>query len=384
MKFLLAFICCLLFLHASSQHYSPNSFFVRTTGWPYLEYGPGDDRLGGAKMTFLDTNILLKVVDSFQEDYIVQLSKFHTAYIAKTSTKPEIVFPKENLTGDWKIDGDSAFDFVTVALDEKLPYRSFQQINPSRIALDIYGVRSNTNWIKSFMSAKEVKNAWYEQIEDDVMRVFVELNHQQHWGYRIFYSGNKLTLRIKRQPPIKDLQHMTIAIDAGHGGDNHGTSGITTRVWEKEYTLLFAKETEQELLKRKARVIMTREKDTTLSMEERIRMLSTHEPDLLVSIHLNSSDIDTMQGVSTYYRYIGFKPLSVAILDQMLGLGLKEYGNVGSFNFGLNGITDYPNCLVEVAFLSNKEDEKKIRDPFFRRRVAIKIADGIEQFLQNL
>jgi N-acetylmuramoyl-L-alanine amidase len=91
-----------------------------------------------------------------------------------------------------------------------------------------------------------------------------------------------------------------------------------------------------------------------------------------------------MQGVCTYYRYIGFKPLSVAILDQMLGLGLKEYGNVGSFNFGLNGITDYPNCLVEVAFLSNKEDEKKIRDPFFRRRVAIKIADGIEQFLQNL
>jgi N-acetylmuramoyl-L-alanine amidase len=153
---------------------------------------------------------------------------------------------------------------------------------------------------------------------------------------------------------------------------------------EKEYTLMIAKETEQELLKRKARVVMTRETDTTLSMEERIMMLNKHEPDLLVSIHLNSSDMDTVQGVSTYYRYIGFKPLSVAILNQMLTLGLKEYGNVGSFNFGLNGITEYPNCLVEVAFLSNKEDEKKIKDPGFRRRVAMKIADGIEQFLQNL
>jgi N-acetylmuramoyl-L-alanine amidase len=384
MKIFLAISCCFLFLGACSQHYSPNSFFVRTTGWPFLEYGPGDDRLGGAKMTFLDTNILLKVIDSFKTDYIVQLSKFHTAYVAKSSTKPESISEKENLTGDWKVDGDSAYDYLTVALDERLPYRSFQQIDPSRIVMDIFGVRSNTNWIKNFMSAKEVKNAWYEQTEDDVMRVFIELKHNQQWGYSIYYTGNKLTVRIKRQPPITDLQHLTIAIDAGHGGDNHGTNGITTRVLEKEYTLMIAKETEQELLKRKARVVMTRETDTTLSMEERIMMLNKHEPDLLVSIHLNSSDMDTVQGVSTYYRYIGFKPLSVAILNQMLTLGLKEYGNVGSFNFGLNGITEYPNCLVEVAFLSNKEDEKKIKDPGFRRRVAMKIADGIEQFLQNL
>ena len=68
MKTFLAIICCLLFLRASSQHYLPNSFFVRTTGWPFLEYGPGDDRLGGAKMTFLDTNILLKVIDSFKTE----------------------------------------------------------------------------------------------------------------------------------------------------------------------------------------------------------------------------------------------------------------------------------------------------------------------------
>jgi N-acetylmuramoyl-L-alanine amidase len=49
----------------------------------------------------------------------------------------------------------------------------------------------------------------------------------------------------------------------------------------------------------------------------------------------------------------------------MQDLGLKEYGNVGSFNFGLSGPTDYPNCLIEIAFLSNKEDEKRIRNPYF-------------------
>ena len=129
---------------------------------------------------------------------------------------------------------------------------------------------------------------------------------------------------------------------------------------------------------------MTREKDTSLSMSERIQMLRNEEPDFLVSIHLNSSDKDSIQGVSTYYRYIGFRPLSQFILKRMKELGLKEFGNVGGFNFSLNGPTDYPNALVEVAFLSNKEDEKKILDAKFRKMVAAKILAGIKDWLKSI
>src|ERR1700748_473236 len=51
----------------------------RTTGkMPYMEYGIGDDRLGGAKMGLLDSNVLVKVVDSFQTQYKIQLSKYHS------------------------------------------------------------------------------------------------------------------------------------------------------------------------------------------------------------------------------------------------------------------------------------------------------------------
>jgi N-acetylmuramoyl-L-alanine amidase len=57
---------------------------------------------------------------------------------------------------------------------------------------------------------------------------------------------------------------------------------------------------------------------------------------------------------------------------------------VGNFNFSLNGPTEYPNCLVEVAFLSNRSDEKRILDPKFRQAVATKIIAGIENFLKNL
>jgi N-acetylmuramoyl-L-alanine amidase len=169
-------------------------------------------------------------------------------------------------------------------------------------------------------------------------------------------------VKIKRQPARLHLEGLTVAVDAGHGGDNTGALGVSTQIREKDYTLLIARELEKELLDEGANVFMTRRNDTSLSMPERIDMLKKAGPHLLVSIHLNSSNRDSIRGVSTYYRYIGFKPLTQHILESMLTLGLKEFGNVGNFNFSLSGPTDYPNCLVEVAFLSNREDEKLILD----------------------
>jgi N-acetylmuramoyl-L-alanine amidase len=147
--------------------------------------------------------------------------------------------------------------------------------------------------------------------------------------------------------------------------------------------LLIANELQKTLKKAGVKqIFMTRTKDTSLAMPERIGMLKKYNPDLLVSIHLNSTGSDSVQGTSTYYRYIGFRPLSEAILNRMLALGLKEYGNVGNFNFALSGPTDYPNALVEVAFLSNKEDEKKILSPKFQKAVAQKIYLGIMDWLK--
>jgi N-acetylmuramoyl-L-alanine amidase len=90
-----------------------------------------------------------------------------------------------------------------------------------------------------------------------------------------------------------------------------------------------------------------------------------------------------VKGVSTFYRYIGFKPLSQYILESMVQLGLFEFGSVGSFNFALSGPTDYPNCLVEVAFLSNKDDEMLILDPEFHKAVACQITEGIKKWLKS-
>ena len=390
MKYVFSAWLFFVFSTLAAQDNTTKYFLVKTIGkLPFLEYGLGDDRLGGAKMNYLDSNIVLKVVDSFGTDYKVQLSKYHSAYIDKQSVerlegqKPRPYY----LTNSWKVFGDDVYDYLTINLDEKLPYHSQQQVNPSRIVVDIFGATSNTNWITQLKTTKEIKNAWYEQREDDVFRAIIELKHAQHWGHNIYYDtlGKKLIVRIKRQPAVLDIKKLKIAIDAGHGGDNSGASGVTSKVLEKEYTLKIARELQAALKKAGVKnVFMTRTKDTTLDMPQRIQMLKDYNPDILISVHLNSAGTDTVRGTSTYYRYIGFRPLTTAVLNQMLSLGLKEYGNVGNFNFSLSGPTDYPNCLVEVAFLSNKEDEKKILDPKFHKAVARKIYTGIMDWLKAM
>ncbi len=382
--FLFGFLNCF----TSFAQLPTNGFLTgKTTGTlPYLEYGLGDDRLGGAKMTFLDTGIVMKVVDSVNADYKVQLSKNRFAWLPKrnfladTSLKIQPYY----LTASWKVAGDEKYDYVMLSLDEKLPYQSLQQINPSKIVVDVFGATGNTNWITQLASVKEVTNVYHEQTGDDVFRIIIELKHRQHWGHHIYYEGKRLVIKIRRQPSDLRLKKLKIAVDAGHGGDNKGASGKTSGILEKDYTLMMAKELQKELRKKKAAIFMTRDKDTSLSMPERIAMLKNEDPDLLVSIHLNSSGRETVKGTSTYYRYIGFRPPTQFILNRMLELGLDNFGNIGSFNFSLSGPTEYPNCLVEVAFLSNEEDEKRIVDPKFHKQVAAKIVLGIRDWLKSL
>jgi N-acetylmuramoyl-L-alanine amidase len=379
-------IVCILLLVLTQKLHAQNFFTGRTTGQlSFLEYGLGDDRLGGAKMTYLDSNVLIKIVDSVNNDYKVRLSANHFAYLSKQSFKQDTTkIQPYYLSSSWRVWGDDQYDYVSVSLTEKLPYRSIQQIGPARIVVDIFGATSNTNWITQLKTTKEIKNAWYEQIEDDVLRVFIELKHQQHWGYFIYYNKNALQIKVKRQPSSLKPKKLLVGIDAGHGGSNSGATGITSKVNEKEYTLKIAQQVEKYLKRKGVKVFMTREEDKDVSMIDRTLMLRQQDPNILISIHLNSAGNENVKGVSTYYRYIGFRSLSEKILNRMLQLGLNNYGNVGAFNFSLSGPTEYPNCLVEVAFLSNKEDEQKILDPRFHKAIAKKIYKGVKDWLKNV
>lgn len=351
-----------------------------------MAYGLGEDRLGGAKMGYVDTAVLFRITDSARSMYKVQLSKQHSAYINKKDVKTDTSYKQKPfyLLNSWSVRGnEEGYDLFSLSLDEKLPYKSWMEISPSKIMLEIYGVQSNTNWITQLQSAKEIKNVYLNQVEDDVVRITIEVNHKQHWGYSINYRGRSLQIKVKHQPEKLRVSKMKIAVDAGHGGTNTGAKGIKNNILEKDYTMEFAWKLQEILTRKGAEVIMTRTTDTTIDNQDRVLMLQKEKPDLLISIHLNSSSNTAVQGTSTYYKHIGFRPLSAEILDELLDLRLKEFGNIGNFNFMLNTPTDFPNCLVEVAFLSNEEDEKKIMSKKFQKAVAKKIWRGIRNYLRH-
>lgn len=349
----------------------------------HLEYGLGYDRLGGAKIGYLDSLIPLKVIGKVGSDYKIRLAPSRTAYISDSSVVPLApgTFTPSSMTGKIRTYGDSFYDYVAVQLFGKLPYQSFQLTDPSKIVVDIFGATNNTNWIDQPLTVKEIKKTEYEQIADDIYRVTITLNHQQHWGHTIYYEGNNLIIRIKHQPESLLLKDLTIAIDAGHGGKNTGAGG-PTGISEKELTLQLSLKLMEALNKEGAKVIMTRTTEQYFDNKERILFYRDSTPDLLLSIHLNSSaDPINISGTSTFYRYVGFRPLSLAIYKRMLELGLKEYGNNGSFNFMLNSPIEYPNALIETLFLSNPEEEMKVLDESFQKKIAEKIVLGLKDFL---
>ena len=351
----------------------------------HLLFGLGDDRLGGAKIGYLDSMVLLNVTGKVSSNYKVQLSKYRSAYIPDDLIQflPKGTFTPESITDNWRVFGDSAFDYVNIGLFSRLPYQSFQLIDPCKIVVDIFGATNNTNWITQLENVKEIKNVSYEQIEDEVFRITIQLKHSQHWGHLIYYKGNTLVIKIRRQPENLSISNLTIAVDAGHGGSNTGAGGPTGSS-EKMLALAVSLKLQKTLMALGVKVIMTRTTEKFVDNKDRILFYRDSLPDLLLSLHLNAAaDPIHVGGTSTYYRYVGFQNLSLDIYKRMLDLGLKEYGNTGSFNFMLNSPVEYPNALVEMLFLSNPEEEMKILDEEFQQQIADKIVLGIKDFLEG-
>jgi len=358
---------------------------------PYINTGLGSDRLGGAKLGFLSPGVRVVVTGKVGHQFRVRLAEGMIGWLPQEFVR---LLPNETpkptaLTGSISVVGTPTEDVITVSLGQKLPYISEQRINPTSIIVHIYGATSNTNWITHQLSAQEVTQVSCTQAGTDDYQLTIQLKSDQHWGYDIGYDYGSMKIRVRRPPVISDsaspLANLSIAVDAGHGGDNIGALG-STGVKEKDINLALAKEVVQLLRTKGVHTTITRDTDDPVSQTERVDKILSSGAHLLVSIHCNSigegTDALQVSGTSAYYRYPGFKPLADELYTQMLRLGLSEWGVTGNFNFALNGFTQMPNALVETAFLSHPEDEMKLMDEQFRKQIAVKIVHGLEEFVR--
>lgn len=384
------FYAVLVAISCSTQVYAQKAWVGRTTGdLPYIEYSDGMVRLGADKMTFIDTGVRVVVLDSIENRYKIKLSKNWAAYIPKRFVTSghqlsDSISSADVLSGSWHLSAKDNYDILTVSLPDRLPYRSFQLVEPNKIIVDVFGATSNTTWITQLKKARIVKNVYREQLENDVYRIHIDLEGKQNWGYFIDYHNKSLRISVKHAPAKKGIKNLFIAIDAGHGGNSKGAVS-PNGTEEKTYTLKFAKELQIRLHKKGVKnVYLTRTEDIDMATTDRVLKLRAVKPDLLISLHLNASSKTDVKGVSTYYHHNGSREVSKYILDEMLDLGLNEFGLIGNFNFLLNSPTEYPNSLVEIAFLSNPEDEQRILDEKFHKQTADKIYKGIVRWLKEV
>lgn len=359
-----------------------NPFFVQSDSGAYLQYGNGDDRLGGSKMCFIAEGIPMKVVGECNDLYKVALSSQRWAFLPKDYASATTLTTATVCTGSWSVSNEGKYDQIGVALPCRLPYRYYTMLDPSTIVVELYGAYDNSNWItQRSKTLGMVDYVTFEQPESDVYRIIIRLKERYQWGFNVGYDGNRLLIKVRHCPADLSLKALTIGLDAGHGGPYPGAvspSGIT----EKEVNLDIILRLKALLEKAGAKVVLTRDGDTGPSMTERKRIWRDANVDLAVSVHNNwTPDPLSAPGTSCYYKHLFDRPLAEALLGRLLETGLNLYGLTGNFNFSLNGPTDYPNALVEAMFMNSLEEEELLATPEFRQKLAEKIYQGISDYL---
>ena len=231
--------------------------------------------------------------------------------------------------------------------------------------------------------------------------------------------------------PAGGLRDVIVAIDAGHGGKDGGASGQRNTL-EKNITLAVALRLHERLNAQEGiSAILTRSKDEYMALRKRIRIAREQDADIFVSLHADAFKRKAAAGSSVYalslkgasseaaqwlaekennvdalFGEVQLDGLSVDLKQTLLDLAqnstleasldmgaevlaqLKQVGpvhkpNVEQANFAVLRSPDIPSVLVEIAFISNLLEEKKLNDVRFQDTLAIAIQNGVVRYLNR-
>ncbi len=218
----------------------------------------------------------------------------------------------------------------------------------------------------------------------------------------------------------------TVVIDPGHGGRDSGASYGGVR--EKDVVLKVSKLVERRLKERGMKVVMTRSSDRHVPLEDRTTIANRANADVFVSIHANAHPMNTrLEGLETYFlspaRSDRAKEVAAlensVVMDQMTAFSQETFLNllnrelvVASNKLAIdvqrgmllsvreefetvkdNGVREgpfwvlvgaqMPAVLVELGYLTNSADRRRLVNRSYQERAAIGISDGIEDFILN-
>ena len=292
--------------------------------------------------------------------------------------------------------GQYAPDTVRVVVDIKSfkTYKVFALKSPYRIVIDVWG-KDSENITTTPSPVDTVKED--EKIAPSAL-------------------ARQLALGVKR-----------IVIDPGHGGRDYGAPGGLKGVHEKHITLEISKRLAKKVHEKLGcEVILTRETDKYLTLEERTAIANTHNADLFISVHTNAAKDRRAYGIMTFILNLATDDESIrvaarenatstknisdlqTILSELMQNAKinessrlashvqkatckhleKKYSQINSKGvkqapfYVLLG-AQMPAVLVETSFISNNRECKRLKDPAYQDRLAEGILQGIQGYIKE-
>lgn len=181
---------------------------------------------------------------------------------------------------------------------------------------------------------------------------------------------------IVRPSPVKPKG--LIVIDAGHGGHDPGAISAGG-LQEKSINLEVALKVASLLEQRGVNVVMTRQDDRFIELEERAEIANRRNANLFVSIHSDSNPDRGRQGFTVYVaRAASSNAYKVAgDIDQAMSAAGSDSHGIREADYKVLVNTSCPAVLVEIGYLSNSQDASRLRDPTYQNRLAQAIVNGI-------
>ncbi|MDB9308194.1 N-acetylmuramoyl-L-alanine amidase [Aphanizomenon sp. CS-733/32] len=265
---------------------------------------------------------------------------------------------------------------------------SVEQGNNSFI-LTLYNTIAQTDTIRLDDDPLIYRLDW-QQVSPTQVKYTFNLKKLQQWGYKLRYDNTTLVLTLRHPPDLKNskrlpLSGIKIVLDPGHGGKESGASGPTGYL-EKDVNLIISQLLRDELVKRGAKVVMTREDDRDVSLGERQVIINTEEPAIALSIHHNSlpdnGDAEKTKGFGTFWYHPQSHSLAIFLQNYVVKkLGKPAYGVFWN-NLALTRPHTAPAVLLELGFMSNPDEFEEIVNPQQQKKMANTLADGVTEWFK--
>ena len=193
------------------------------------------------------------------------------------------------------------------------------------------------------------------------------------WGYHVDYVDGCTRIYLKRAPRLSDadtgpLTGVTVLLDPGHGADDAGAMGCAgpDAPQEKDVNLALAQAAAHRLEQLGAGVVLTRTDDTYYTLGQRVQLLNTTKPDLFISVHHNSAelnqDMNQNGGVEAYWFYTEGKDLARNLVESIgQATGRVQRGVFYNY-FYVTRSNICPAVLLETGFMTVPAEYEQVTD----------------------